>query len=277
MLKIEEVKKFWEDYPLFSGESEFEVGSREFFKEHTRIYIEDVFAGNFRKALFIPQNLTKDAKILDLGCGIGFWTVELQLIGKFKNIYAADLTQNALNLTKKRLNFYELKADLSIQNAEKMTYEDDFFSHINCQGMIHHTPDAEAAIREIARVLKKGGTAYISVYYKNIFLKIWPKIFILGRALHKFRCGLKGRGRESIFLSRNPNEIVRLFDGNRNPIGKSFAKAEIVKMVKPYFCVEKIFLNFFPARAFSFKIPKFLHRFLSDNFGFLIHLNLRKK
>ena len=38
-------------------------------------------------------------KILDLGCGIGFVT-EFALLG-YKNLYAADLTDNALKITKK--------------------------------------------------------------------------------------------------------------------------------------------------------------------------------
>jgi len=276
MVTTKEVRNFWQEHPLFSGESEFVVGSKEFFQEHSRTYFEDVFAGQFRQALFVPENLAKDATILDLGCGIGFWTIEF-LLKQYRNLYAADLTPRALEITKMRLDLYDLKAKLDIQNAEKLTYSDGFFNHINCQGVIHHTPDTEAAIGEIARVLKKGGTAYISVYYKNIFLRIWPKISGIGRILYKFGVGLKGRGRSSIVLQKDPNEIIRMFDGDKNPVAKSYTRDEIIKMVKPYFNVEKVFLNFFPARALPFTMPKFLHRFLSSNFGFLIHLNLRKK
>ena len=44
---IENVKDFWENNPLFSGETEHNVGSDEFFKEHSKVYIQDVFAGEF--------------------------------------------------------------------------------------------------------------------------------------------------------------------------------------------------------------------------------------
>lgn len=277
MKTIKDVKEFWEDNPLFSGESKFKVGTKEFFEDHRRIYMDDVFAGDFPKELFIPEKLSKNVRILDLGCGVGFWTVELLIQGQFKELYAADLTKRAIDLTKKRLNLYGLKANLSIQNAEKMTYDDDFFGHVNCQGVIHHTPDIEAAIREIARVLKKGGSAYISVYYKNIFLKIWSKISFFGKILNKLGIGLRGRGRESILTCSDPDEITRLCDGDKNPIGKSYTKDQIERMVQLFFEIEKIFFNFFPARVFPFKIPKFIQRFLSRNFGFLIHLNLRKK
>ena len=41
-------------------------------------------------------------KILDLGCGIGFWTIEFAMRG-FSNLTAADLTQQALAITAQRL------------------------------------------------------------------------------------------------------------------------------------------------------------------------------
>lgn len=273
---IEDVSKFWGEFPLFSGESCHEIGSREFYEEHRKICIEDGFAGRVPKELFNPP-LGKNARILDLGCGVGFCTVELLLRGGFKDVYAGDLTQTALGLTRKRLDFYKLDAKLSLQNAEKMTYENDFFDHVNCQGVIHHTPDTESAVREIARVLRSGGTAHISVYYKNIFLKLWPLISIIGKVLYKLGVRMRGRGREAILCQTDTNEIVRMYDGDKNPVGKVYKKEEIIKMVKPYFYVDKIFLSNFPARVFPVRLPNFLHRFLIKHFGFMIHLYLRKK
>ena len=73
---INDVKEFWEKNPLFSGESKYEVGSKEFFDEHRNVYIDDVFAKDFPENLFIPK-LNEDAKVLALGCGVGFWTIEM--------------------------------------------------------------------------------------------------------------------------------------------------------------------------------------------------------
>lgn len=273
---LNSVKDFWEKNPLFSGESNHEPGTKAFFEEHTDIYYNDVFEGELPEHLFIPK-INQDAHVLDLGCGVGFWTIELIKKGHVKNMYAGDLTSTAIETTKKRLDVYECTAELSIQNAESLTYKDNFFDHINCQGVIHHTPNTEKAIEEMARVLKPNGTAYISVYYKNIFLKFWPVLRPIGKML--FTCGakLKGRGRENIFRESDVNEITRLYDGNDNPIGKSYSKKEALQLVEEYFYVDKVFLNFFPARALPFKIPKPLHKFLSRHCGFMIHLNLRKK
>ena len=277
MANINNVKDFWENNPLWTGESVFEPGTLEFFEEHRSVYIDDCFGGSFDNR-FLPPMLkeSQQNKILDLGCGIGFWVSEFSKRG-LENLYAADLTQSALDITKKRLEIYNGFADLSIQNAENLTFDDKTFNHVNCQGVIHHTPNTDQTIIEIARVLNEGGTASISVYYRNPILKMWPILRFFAWPLSLFGGGLKGRGRESIFKLKDVDEIVRLYDGSDNPIGKSYTKDTFVKMLNPYFEVQETYLHFFPARALPFKIPKFLHRWLDRNLGFMIYATLKKK
>lgn len=88
---------------------------------------------------------------------------------------------------------------------------------------------------------------------------------------------MKGRGRESILCQNDTAEIVRMYDGDKNPIGKVYTKEEAVRLMSPYFDVEKTFLSTFPARAFPFPLPRFLRRFLTKNLGFQIHMHLRKR
>lgn len=271
---LQEVKQFWNDNPLFTGESKFPVGSKEFVEDHKDVYINDVFAGNFKRELIFPPK--SDIKVLDLGCGIGFLTIELLKYHSF-DFTSADLTENALDITLKRLQIYSLKAVLQQENAEQMSFNKESFDHVNCQGVIHHTPNTEATISEIARILKKGGTDSLSVYYKNLILKNWKILKPFGKLLHLFGGRFKGRGRDNIFLESNIDNITRLYDGVKNPIGKSYSRKEFRKMVGPYFTIENEFLFFFPARSLPIPIPNFLHRFLANKLGFMIHLNLRKK
>jgi len=270
---IDDVIEFWENNPLFSGESKYKTGTKDFFEEHREVYLEDVFAGYFDDKKYIPKNL-ENSTVLDLGCGVGFWTIEILKRRKCNQLYYADITENALVTTGKRLELYDLTATPSKQNVELLTFENEFFDHINCQGVIHHTPDTSKALEEIARVLKKGGTASISVYYRNIFLRNWKYFSAIGKLLAKLGAGLKGRGRESIFNENNVDEITRLYDGSENPIGKSYSMSATYDLVPTNLKIEKKFLFFFPAR--SFPIPGFFHRFCAATFGFMIHLNLRK-
>lgn len=273
--KITDVKEFWENNPLWTGESNHETGSKEFFEEHREVYLDECFGGSY-DVRFNPKTNDSEALILDLGCGIGFWTVELGLKG-FKQIISADLTAAALKLTETRCRIYGLESTLLQENAEQLSFKDALFEHVNCQGVIHHTPNTEAAVKEIARVLKRGGSASISVYYKNFFLRSWTVIRPLSILLASIGAKLKGRGRENIFAESSVDEIVRLYDGSDNPIGKSYSKKEFKELLNNYFLVEEFYLHFFPSRALPFKLPKRFQKFMDKYFGFMIYASLRKK
>lgn len=273
---IEDVKKFWEDNPLWAGESKFPTGSLEFFEEHRNVYINDCFAGKIDPRIF-PDSAHR-RRVLDLGCGPGFWTVELVRAG-CEHVIAADLTENALKLTQERSLLYGVnsRVETSIQNAESLTFEDATFTHVNCQGVIHHTPNTHAAVEEIARVLCNNGTALISVYYRNIILQSWPIVKWPAKIMAKLGAGLSGRGREDIYRFEDIDEIVRLYDGRDNPIGKHYSRRGFEKMLSSFFTVESIFFHFFPARSLPFRIPRSIHSYLDKRFGFMIYALLSKK
>ena len=270
---VDDVKIFWEKNPLFTGESEFEPGSHAFFEHHRRVVINDCFAGELPDHLF-PGPETSD-KVLDLGCGPGMWSIEMQRRGA-KHMTSADLTAQAVELVQRRAKIYGLEVEASQQNAEALTFEDGRFSHVNCQRVIHHTPDTKACVREIARVLRPGGTAMISVYYRNVFISLWPVLRYVGLLLGKLGGGLKGRGREQIMQNSSVDEIVRLYDGAENPIGKSYSKQQYIDLLSPHFEIEELFYHFFPARALPFPIPSALHKFLDQKAGFMIYTRLKK-
>ena len=193
------------------------------------------------------------------------------------DITSADLTENAILITEKRLKIYDLKANLLVENAESMSFDNNFFDHVNCQGVIHHTPDTKKSIEEIARVLKKDGTASISVYYKNFALRLWPILRFLIYPLALIGGGLKGRGRENIFKLSKIDDIVKLYDGDQNPIGKSYSKREIIKLLESDFEISEVYYHFFPARSLPFKISKTIHKWLDSCFPFMMYINIKKK
>jgi SAM-dependent methyltransferase len=168
-------------------------------------------------------------------------------------IVAADLTPSALQIVRKRLDAYGVEAELCEENAEQLTFAEGSFDHVNCQGVIHHTPNTEQAVVEIARVLRLGGTASISVYYRNPILRLWPYLRWVGFPLAKLGGGLRGRGRENIFLEGNVDEIVRLYDGVNNPIGKSYSRPQFIKCWKSTLRCRKRICIFSPLGRFLSK------------------------
>ncbi|MCZ8383020.1 hypothetical protein [Achromobacter xylosoxidans] len=93
----------------------------------------------------------------------------------------------------------------------------------------------------------------------------------------KLGAKLAGRSRDNIFRENNVDEIVRLYDGGDNPVGKAYTREEFIRMLSPHFAVRETFLTFFPARALPVPIPAWLHRWLDRRMGFLIHATMVKK
>ena len=69
---INDVINFWEQNPLWTGESKYTPNDKEFYEEHNEVYRDDVFAGNINNEIFASVK-NKNNKILDLGCGAGYW------------------------------------------------------------------------------------------------------------------------------------------------------------------------------------------------------------
>ncbi|SLN29695.1 class I SAM-dependent methyltransferase [Oceanibacterium hippocampi] len=269
---IEDVRNFWNRNPLWTGESAFEPGTREFFEEHRQVYREDCFAGRMDETIFPPE--PGKQRVLDLGCGVGFWLIEYWERG-FRSLCGADLSARSLEVATRRCALYGVEAELVEQNAEALDFADGAFTHVNCQGVIHHTPHPERAIAEIHRVLAPGGTASISVYYRNVILRHYRLFLPLIRLVHRLGGALKGRGRETIFALDDADKVVRYYDGAENPIGYAYTVGMLRTLVHP-FEIERVYFHFFPARALPFALPKFLHRLLDRRLPFMIYASLRK-
>jgi len=271
---VKKVEKFWDENPLFLGESDHEFACLDWFEEHEKVYLEDCFAGAIDERIF--AEIALDSKILDLGCGIGMWLHQFAKRG-FTQITGADLTNNALSIAKKRGLLYGNEFALHKENAEELTYADGSFDHVNCQGVIHHTPNTKSCVKEISRILKPSGTALISVYYKNAILRNWKLLYPFGKVLGKFNFGMKGRGREDIFTIKDIDELTKLYDGADNPIGKSYSKTEFQELLLPYFEIKQIFFISSLQELSLLKFLKILHSFLYKKIrSFMIFATFKK-
>jgi SAM-dependent methyltransferase len=269
MPTIDDVRRFWDSSPLFAGESKHPVGSREFFEEHRDVVYSDVFAGRMDRPIYPPDFHRQ--RVLDLGCGTGFWLIEMWERGA-RDLTGADLSPRSLDLARRRCEMFNVAARTVVANAEDLPFPDGAFTHINCQGMVHATPDPAKACREIARVLAPGGTATILVHYRNLALRMWPAI---RHAVRLFNLTIPGRGREAIIQLDNAADIVRYYDGAENPIGGMYSKRELKALIGPLEVV-RWYYHFFPARTLPFRLPGFAHRALDQLSPFLFGVVVRK-
>ena len=157
-----------------------------------------------------------------------------------------------------RCSLFGVQSVLKVENAEALSFSDGAFDHVNCQGVVHHTPDTERAINEIARVIRPGGTASISVYYRNAALRHWRHLSPFSQLAAALGARLTGRGRDDIFRLADPDEIVRHYDGAENPIGRAYSERDFRMIVERHFGVESVYFHFFPARSLPFRLPRAL-------------------
>ena len=194
---LDMVKNFWNAHPLFTDEASEEPGTKEWFLAHEAIINSDCLPAGKPDAIFM-EALHLGMDICDIGCGPGYWVRHFLRQG-FLRVSACDLTPAAIALTRRSLELFGLhtKGEIVEGNAECLPFPDASFDHINCQGVIHHTPDTEQCIREFFRVLRPGGTVCFSVYYKNIILR-HPMLLRLVSSIAGNSIALKGRGREHL-------------------------------------------------------------------------------
>lgn len=213
-------------------------------QKHERMYREDVFAGRGPEPIYV-EGTHKDAEVLDVGCGPGFWMRHFLRHG-FSNVSVCDLTEAAVSITRQSLAEFGLLEvlDLRTANAEELPYADESLYHVNCQGVFHHTSNPQIFRQEFNDLLKPGGTLCFSVNYKNVIVQRAWLLKLVSLTLSSL-VSLKGRGRKRLLRSGDAGEIVRLYDGADNSLappsrGKVFGHARF-KMVG--YGLQKTFLR----------------------------------
>lgn len=121
-----------------------------------------------RRAKWIINNLHPKIgeRIIDLGCGDGFYIYLLSNLGLDIELYGLDNDQNSLKSALKNIKSKEVKfkkADL----MKKLSFPDEYFHGIVMSEVMEHLPDDYKCMKEANRILKKNGRIVISVPNNN--------------------------------------------------------------------------------------------------------------
>ncbi|MGD9581057.1 MAG: class I SAM-dependent methyltransferase [Vampirovibrionia bacterium] len=266
----QDVYNFWNNNFLYSFEFDIEPGTKEFFEAVDSLKKNDIEKFSYNLWEFEKH---QNKKVLDIGCGPG-WLV-VNFAKNNADIYAVDITDTAVDITSKTLQLLGLSANLHVANAEQLPFEDNYFDFITSSGVLHHTPDTQKAVDEVYRVLKPGGRAIISLYYRNFLLT--PAFFPLMLKVYNF-FSPRVPDRNKMMVADSPEEFVRMYDGEQNPVGSMYDRKETIKLFNK-FEIKGIEIHFFPKRFFNaFKnIDGFLYKILDKYFGTMIFVQLYKK
>ncbi|MFB9907934.1 class I SAM-dependent methyltransferase [Allokutzneria oryzae] len=94
---------------------------------------------------------------LELGCGTGFFLLNLMQGGVIKRGSVTDLSPGMVEVAVRNAESLGLEVDGRVADAETLPYDDDTFDLVVGHAVLHHIPDIPAAMKEILRVLKPGG------------------------------------------------------------------------------------------------------------------------
>jgi SAM-dependent methyltransferase len=111
------------------------------------------------------------SRVIDVGCGDGRHIAEAARRGAF----AVGLDYDAGELRKARARIGAQRVDLVVGDAARLPFHDSAFDAAICTETLEHLPDDAGAVREIARVLRGGGTllgAVPSHFTELVFWKL---------------------------------------------------------------------------------------------------------
>jgi ubiquinone/menaquinone biosynthesis C-methylase UbiE len=159
---------------------------------------------SFRRWLQNPRKILKPyiregMTVLDLGCGPGFFTIEIaRLLNGTGKVIAADLQDKMLNKVAGKITGSDLERRIELHKcgntAIGLSEKADF---ILAFWMVHEVPGHERLFEELKSVLKPGGQILI----------VEPKIHVTRIAFEKMtdiilKAGFKIVGRPEVIISR---------------------------------------------------------------------------
>jgi ubiquinone/menaquinone biosynthesis C-methylase UbiE len=110
-------------------------------------------------------------RVLEIGVGLGTDLVQFAKAGAC--CHGVDITDRHLELTARNFALRGLAVELKQGDATRIDYPDASFDVVYSFGVLHHFPDAEAAAREIRRVLRPGGRCFVALYHKGSFFHLY--------------------------------------------------------------------------------------------------------
>jgi len=211
---VSAVHDYWNVHTLglqYVRDNGLEPGSPEFFA-HIRPWMNPYKFPWIMERIEREASILKGKHLLEVGCGMGYDSLEFLKRGV--RVTATDLTLNAVELTRQHFQVEGVQAeDVRTASALELPFPEDTFDAVWANGVLHATGDTARAVEEAYRVLKPGGRAIISHFYRK------PSWMYL---LHRL-------GRENI---EHPDEDP--------PVNEFLTEGEILAMFDRYKVVEAV-------------------------------------
>lgn len=147
-------------------------------------------------------------KALDIGCGRGFNVARLSK--KFDST-GIDLSEQNVALCKKR--YPDMK--FVVMDAGNIKFPDNYFSRVDAMDILEHVDNLRAVIKEVNRVMKKGGIFNINVpaeKSEHWLIKIRPNYHKEIHHVRIFKAGEMQKNLESLgfkMIKEQPRDFLQ--------------------------------------------------------------------
>jgi ubiquinone/menaquinone biosynthesis C-methylase UbiE len=165
---VDAVRSYWTTHTLgkqYVRDRSIPVGTPEFFA-HIRPWMNPYKFPWIMERIEKESTLLRGKHLLEVGCGMGFDSLEFLRRGV--RVTATDLTPAAVELANKHFEVEGVIPEaVQVENALALSFPDATFDAVWANGVLHHSGDTSGAIQEVRRVLKLGGRAIISHFYRK--------------------------------------------------------------------------------------------------------------
>ena len=201
--------------------------------------------------------------VLEVGVGMGADHAEFARNGP-RTLTGIDLTPRAIDHTRTRLGILDCTSRLLVGDAENLPFPDESFDLVYSWGVLHHSPDTVRAIREVYRVLRRGGRARIMIYHSRSIVGalLWMRYGLLARhpgvGLEKIYAEhLESPGTKA-YSVRDAQAMFAMFDSSRVSTQLSFgdllmgevgqrhrgALLGLARRLWPRWLIRRLFVNY---------------------------------
>lgn len=109
-------------------------------------------------------------KVLDVGCGTG--VIADHLLAQNCAFWGIDPSPNMIEQARTTFRTRS-NAHFSVGSAEEIEFPDEFFDAVICMGVVERVKDNDLVLKEMVRVLKRGGTLLITLPNKFSPYYLW--------------------------------------------------------------------------------------------------------
>ncbi len=138
---------------------------KNYFQKINNLLENEIDPAYIDRAEVILQKIINQNKILEIGCGRGFYLKSINAIRPEIGLTGVDVNQKYLNKAKKFVNNKLVK--IIHGDASKLLFDNNTFDGIIASEILEHVDDDKKVLSEISRVLTPNGVVMISVPNRN--------------------------------------------------------------------------------------------------------------